>query len=250
MKPIAKTSVVDQVIKQFMSAIKSGKWELGEKIPGELELVASLKVSRTSIREALRVLSYFGVIISKPGYGTVLAPNAIRLLYNTELALLLSQDREVEEMFQVRIFIEPQIAYWAAIKATKVDIKRIENTLRGSTTKADLEKMTLDKKLEISSNFHRALAETTRNRLIISILDSIQGEIDRLRVEVESEWIPDDLDTSLLQHKELLEYIKECLPVKARDFMFQHLMYGIHLKAGAENDLFKKQLLNGQFPSV
>lgn len=237
MNPIAKTSVVDQVIKQFMSAIKSGRWKLGEKIPGELELVASLKVSRTSIREALRVLSYFGVVISKPGYGTILAPNAIRLIYNTELALLLSQDQEMEDMYQIRFFIEPQIAYWAAIKASKADIKRVEKTLVGSRSKEELEERTVEEKLQISANFHRALAEITRNKLVINMLDSIQGEIDRLRTEVESEWIPDDLDKSLLQHQELLEYIKARLPEKARDFMHKHLMYGIHLEAGAKNDL-------------
>jgi GntR family transcriptional repressor for pyruvate dehydrogenase complex len=241
LEPIEKTSVVDLAIKQFMSAIKSGKWKQGEKIPGELELVSSLRVSRTSIREALRVLSFFGVVVSKPGYGTVLAPNALRLICNTELAFLLTHDQDMEDLFQVRFFIEPQVAYWAAVKASSSDIKRLEKTFVGCLTKEELANKTTREKLEISSNFHKSLAEITHNKLVVSILESIQVEIDRLRLEVESEWIPEDLDASMLEHKVLLEYIKKRLPEKARNFMFHHLMYGVHLDTGVREETVKEE---------
>lgn len=219
--------MVDQAIKNFMSAIKTGKWKPGEKIPGEMELSQTLDVSRTSIREALRVLSYFKVIISKPGFGTVLAPNALRLINNTELVLLLSEDQEMEELWEVRFFLEPQIAYWATIRATNEDIRDLDETLRDAKSLEQLEMKTSEEKLEISSAFHRKLAEICRNELLVRILDTFHHVIDRQRLEWESQWLPETLDRSILEHNDILKCIRRKEPEKAREMMFRHMLQGI-----------------------
>ena len=233
--------MVDQVIKKFMSAIKGGNWKPGEKIPGEIELAQTLEVSRTSIREALRVLSYFKVIISRPGFGTVLAPNALRLINNTELVLLLSEDQEMEELWEVRFFLEPQIAYWATIRATNEDIRALDDTLRDAKSLEQLEMKTVEEKLDISSAFHRKLAEICRNQLLVRILDTFHHEIDRHRMEWESQWLPEVLDRSLLEHNEILKYIRKKEPEKAREMMFKHMLQGITVFEKAPRDLFSEE---------
>jgi len=227
MKPITKTTIVDQVIKDFMSAIKQGKWKPGEKLPGEIELAQKLQISRTSVREALRVLSYFNVIVSKPGFGTILAPNALRLIHNTELVLLLSEDQEMEELWEVRFFLEPQIAYWATIRATREDILELDATLEGAKSLEELEIKTVEEKLAISRAFHKKLGQICRNKLIVRIMDSIQDEIDSQRMEWESQWHPEVLDRSLLEHMDILACIRKKQPEKARGMMLKHMLQGI-----------------------
>lgn len=229
MKPVTKTSVVDQVIKIIMSAIKRGEWKVGEKIPGEIELTHTLGVSRTSIREALRVLSYFNVIISKQKSGTILAPNALRLLNSTDLVLLLSEDQEMEELMEIRFFLEPQIAYWAAIRATPKDIQELNQILDGTKTLTDVREKTIQQKLEISAAFHSKLAQICRNKLITKILNSIHDEMGRQRVQFASKWqtVPEKLDKVMLEHKDILNSIKAKNPERARDLLLNHLLEGL-----------------------
>jgi len=229
LKPVTKTTIVDQVIRTFMSAIRSGKWKPGEKIPGEIELSEILQVSRTSVREALRVLSYFKVIDSKPGFGTVLSEDALRLLNNTDLFFLLSEKKEMEELMEVRFFLEPQIAYWAVIRCTEKDVQEIEAILRGFDTMEDLKHIPVDRKLRISAQFHAKLAQICNNKLIMRILDTIQDEISRQRREWSYKWCsePGVLDRSTLDHYRILQCMKEGKPEEAREIMFNHLLRGI-----------------------
>lgn len=229
MKPVTKTTIVDQVIRIFMTTIKSGKWEPGKKIPGEIELSETLEVSRTSVREALRVLSYFKVIDSKPGFGTVLSEDALMRINNTDLFFLLSEKKEMEELMEVRFFLEPQIAYWAVIRCTEKDIQEIETILKGFDNMEYLKQIPVEKKLRVSSQFHSKLAQICQNKLIMRILNSIQDEINRQRREWSYKWssAPDVLDRSTLEHYRILQCMKEGKPEEAREIMFNHLLRGI-----------------------
>ena len=69
-KPVSKTTLYEEVIKQIISMIKEGKWIPGDKIPGELSLSESFNVSRNIIREALKSLELSGIVEAKPGKTT------------------------------------------------------------------------------------------------------------------------------------------------------------------------------------
>ncbi len=68
--PIESETVVKLVIDRITSAIISGQYKIGEKLPSEYELIEELQVSRNSLREAMKILSAMGVVDIKRGDGT------------------------------------------------------------------------------------------------------------------------------------------------------------------------------------
>lgn len=69
MKEIQRTSVTDAVVDSIRDMIESEQWERGEKLPPEMVLCERLKVSRTCVREAVRVLQALGYVELRPGKG-------------------------------------------------------------------------------------------------------------------------------------------------------------------------------------
>ena len=70
MQNLRKESVVQSVINRLTDAIKSGELKPGDKVPPEIELAEALGVARSSLREAIKILSYLGVLESKRSEGT------------------------------------------------------------------------------------------------------------------------------------------------------------------------------------
>ena len=69
LKAIKKTRIHEEVVIQVHELIKDGKLKAGDQLPSERELAETFKVSRTSVREALRALETQGLIISRTGMG-------------------------------------------------------------------------------------------------------------------------------------------------------------------------------------
>ncbi len=69
---IQKRSLVDEVIHVIRQNIKNDIWKVDEKIPTEPELVQGLGVGRNTIREAIKILEYLGVLEVKQGLGALL----------------------------------------------------------------------------------------------------------------------------------------------------------------------------------
>ena len=70
--PLIKRSLVDQALEQLRWRITEGKWAIGERLPTEPELSAELGISRNTVREAMRVLAFCGLIDIRQGDGSYL----------------------------------------------------------------------------------------------------------------------------------------------------------------------------------
>ena len=70
--PIIKRSLVDQALEQLRARINNGTWEVGQRLPTEPELATQLNISRNTVREAMRVLAFAGLIEIRQGDGSYL----------------------------------------------------------------------------------------------------------------------------------------------------------------------------------
>lgn len=73
LKAIKKTRIYEEVVSQIHDLIREGKFKARDQLPSERELAETFKVSRTSVREALRALETRGLVVSKTGMGTFIA---------------------------------------------------------------------------------------------------------------------------------------------------------------------------------
>ena len=104
-QPIRKDTVVGQVMERVKALIASGVYRPGDRLPTEQELAEMFQVGRSSIREALKVFHYLGVVESKAAKGTFIQKRANISLEAITWALVLGKD-DLHDVYELRTAIE------------------------------------------------------------------------------------------------------------------------------------------------
>ena len=115
----------DDVAETIMSMIKvEKKYNPGDKLPNELQLSEELGVSRITLREAIRILVARNVLEIKRGKGTFIredyTPKMVAGLEDTASAKV-----DIDDLYEMRLIFEPEIAYYATIRASDRELERI-----------------------------------------------------------------------------------------------------------------------------
>lgn len=123
----------DKLIRTLEKKIYSGELKDGEMFPAERALVEEFGVSRTVVRETVKILGTKGLIDIRPRYRPIIKqPNfntAVNLLSDVVLHLTTNQDG-VKNLFDVRIFVEKGLVRQASLTATKNDLIKLEKALQ------------------------------------------------------------------------------------------------------------------------
>jgi GntR family galactonate operon transcriptional repressor len=129
------------VIEAIGRSIVSGVYRPGDLLPREAELTAEHGVSRTSVREAMKVLAAKGLVDIRPKIGTRVRPKD---LWNTFDSDLLTWTHSaglgtglMQDLIELRQIVEPNAARLAAGRASMVDLGQIEKTALAMATNAD-----------------------------------------------------------------------------------------------------------------
>src|ERR671926_1375446 len=129
LEPVKRSRIYEHIVDQIRALIREGRWTPGDQIPPERELAERFRVSRTSVREALRALEMQGVIESRQGGGTFVRTADTEALVPPLAAAILRGQRELAEVLEVRELIEPGIARLAATRATPEHVSELEQIL-------------------------------------------------------------------------------------------------------------------------
>lgn len=171
--PIKTPKVYDQVIEQIKNRIKSGEIKKGDKLPSEREMAESLSVSRTSVREALRALEVIGLVESRQGAGNYIRTNFDNSLFEPLSIMFMLQESSLKEMYDLREILELQCA--------RLSAKNIEDNELELLT-AILDRMYVarseEESVELDIKFHYLIAKTSRNILLINVLEVISQLMD------------------------------------------------------------------------
>lgn len=160
---VRRTPLVLQVSAELRGMIESGRWPVGEKIPGEHELAATLGVSRATVREALRGLSITGLLEPRIGDGTyVRATNEI-----TGVLLRDESPSMLDHTLDARIGLEATSARLAAQHATAPALDALQAALDARTRARD--SGDLDAYVTADSAFHRAVVEASGNPILLRL---------------------------------------------------------------------------------
>lgn len=165
----------------------------------ENDLASQLGVSRVPVREALRALESEGFVKTIPRRGAVVV----------ELSA-----RDVEELFDVREALEVLASQQAALRATKADLRRVNNTLSRARKALDADdRIALGRANEA---FHDEILKLSHNNLLQSVLDPMQGRLHWLLRQTGD---PHDL---VEEHSLLFEAIAQGSPDLAAERARQH----------------------------
>ena len=128
-KPIKKAKVYEEIVAKIKDMIEKGRFKSGDQLPVERELAEVFRVSRSSVREALRSLESQGFIESRQGDGTYIASQPVESLVRPLASVIFTEKDDQMELFEMRRMIEPDLAYLAAERATEEEIDMLEKVL-------------------------------------------------------------------------------------------------------------------------
>ena len=129
-EPIDHESVAESVIAQIEDMIAAGILKEGRRLPSERDLAEALNISRPKLREVLQTLEDRGLVISRHGEGTFIAPLIGKAMLPALLALYGRHEPAFFDYLEYRREQEGFAARLAAARATKADRERIEGILQ------------------------------------------------------------------------------------------------------------------------
>ncbi|NLG80480.1 MAG: FadR family transcriptional regulator [Firmicutes bacterium] len=215
LKPVTISRKCEVIANQLVELIREGKLKPGDRLLPEHQLSSYLRVGRSSVREALRLLESQGLISSSRG-GWVVSSNDV--VVEKSLALAMTLDRiSTDEIVEMRKIIETETAALAARRATEEDLAVMANAIEKMRAGLDSCEAYISADLE----FHMAVVAASRNRGLATMMAAIR---DMLRDALAGIYqVPDSAAKALHEHTEIYESIKAHDEQKAHEAMSQHL---------------------------
>jgi len=216
-EPIRKTRVAEEIADRMRVLILDGTFPAGVPLPAERSLAERFRVSRGSIRDALRTLETIGLLVTRHGQGTfpqeldvnrLVAPLASVLRYRPDLQ---------DELLDVRRMFEPAVARVAATRVTDEDLADLHRILDAQRKKLKSGRSALVE----DTAFHAALARATRNRVVVSIMATLNDLlVESRRHTLKQKGRP---ERSILGHEAVVAALRKRDPDAAAGAMREHI---------------------------
>lgn len=214
---VDNSSLVDKVEANLVELLQNRKLKVGDVIPKEIELVETLGVSRTVIREALARLRTMGLIESKKKKGSVItSPDIFGIMSKSMNPHILDQET-LKEIFEIRLVLEIGMADFIFQKITKEDIKELKEIVKNEPLSSESHLFNIDHEIK----FHGKLYEITGNktmktfqRMLLPIFDYVHNS-GLLQRQLEQK--------KFVSHKGLVDILENGSPELFRNAMRNHL---------------------------
>lgn len=196
-------SLRNKVFKYIKTQIITGQYNPGESLV-ESKLAEELGVSRTPIREAIRLLELEGLVDTTPNKGAV---------------VLGISPKDVEDIYAIRQLVEGLAARWAAERMTSNDIKELQKILdlmEFYASRQDLEEMA-----NLDNKFHQLIFDTSGSKILNLTLSNLHQYVQLARME--SLKVPRRIEHTLKEHRCIVESFIEGNPEKAEQALAWHV---------------------------
>lgn len=206
-------STAQQIIKMIE---EENRFSVGDKLPNENDLAGELGVSRSTLREAIKILTTNGILEIRRGKGTFVTSNTI--INSNNLSDIASG---LDDLFEMRLMFEPECAYLAAKRATDEEIDTI--CYYGN----EIEKKILsgeDRTFE-EQKFHESIANATHNSFVKQFMPIIFNAIKKgVVVLTKDKNVSDD---NMNDDRLIMEFIKKRNAEGAKTAMKLHIIHAI-----------------------
>jgi GntR family transcriptional regulator, transcriptional repressor for pyruvate dehydrogenase complex len=220
----------NEVAEGLKERIRRGELKVGERIPAERVLARSLGVSRNCVRQAIQALAEKKVLESRRGAGTYVRGVNESELIETFTLPLRGEKELYREILEFRLLMEPQIASLAAGNISREELDSLKVIV------CDQERRIMAGKEdgELDSRFHLKLATATHNRVIIRMMDTVNGILNESRTE--NLWSTRRRESSVVGHLRIIDALENRDSQMAFRAMKEHLRSVGDIIMGAAED--------------
>lgn len=222
-KKIKRKSIVTEAMLQIKELIASNKYQIGDKIPTELELSQTFGIGRSSIREAIKVFQYLGILETRVPKGTFIRKSSTMAAELITWFTIIEQKSvyeiiEMREVFEQKGILnivgyfstEPERAY-NAIHRLEEQVEQMENAINSfhfeNISNADY-------------NFHYNIIQETNNTIFLSIFKLLHKFTRDEMLKTHEKYT--DIHKLVEEHRVIIEAIKTKDPLKALQIHAEH----------------------------
>jgi len=212
-----KDDVTVRLLATFKRLILEGTITAGTRLSPERELAAKFKVSRSSLRQVLKVLEIIGVISQRVGDGTYVNHGASTVLAESLEFLILLNGISFKEVMEARIIVEPELAARAAARSTAKDHAALRHEME-AMKKAGRDHETISQR---DLTFHRIIFDAAGNRVCSLLFTAIHHTLHQL-IELTSQLV--SVNHTMRFHQRIYAAIVRGDADEARKQMTDHLL--------------------------
>lgn len=166
--------LVDEVLEQLKNYLLSGKYKINDKIPTEPQLMEELGIGRSTLREAIKILVYAGVLEVRQGDGTY-----IRSLHlsssNFERKL---NEATIEDIYEVRRMLDLEVAKLAVKRRSNEDLLKMKGYL--DKRNQALQLGNYSEYIDSDIQFHLSIAKASKNDVLYELYQTITPKLQTI----------------------------------------------------------------------
>ncbi len=218
LEPIEQSTMTELVARRLVGLLSNGNLKPGDKLPPERDLARQLKVGRTTVREALKLLTLSGLLKARRGDGTYVNREVTNFLsHQIEWPVLLNLG-DLDMIVEVREALEVKASHLAAERATLEEIDSIAIYQK----LMDLECRDFQRETDLDLQFHNAIALASHNPLLVSIMVSLREVL--CKYILLSNQLTESIQATIAEHEAIYKAIQAHDPSLAEETMRHHLV--------------------------
>ncbi|KAJ49028.1 transcriptional regulator [Clostridium tetanomorphum DSM 665] len=226
MKPVKSKKAYFQIIETFIHLIMDNQLEYGDRLYNEAELMEILNVSRPTLREALRVMEFLGIVNVSPRKGIVISDPKNNNYYLPLTYILAFEKTSNTDLFELRMSIELEMVGLAASRATEQDfaeLKRVSDELV-NLPRGDIKNFT-----RLDQLFHITILNCAKNELCSKLMNTLNTLIYDQLEQIHRALTNNDRNNTIEKHRAIYEALISRNEQMARKAMRDHLehAYGV-----------------------
>lgn len=191
------------------------EYKVGDKLPNEIILSEQLNISRTTLREAIRILVNENLLEIKRGKGTFVINDNIDI-YN--LGNLNKVHTDLKDLLEVRLMVEPMAAYYAALRGTDKEIEKILSYGK----EVELKILNNEDRNNEEQLFHNSIAIASHNSVLKELMPIINKSINK-SVNLSKEFKKIN-ELTIRDHQIIMDFIKNRNSEGAKSSMVVHIV--------------------------
>ncbi|HLR14990.1 MAG TPA: FadR/GntR family transcriptional regulator [Bacillota bacterium] len=212
----------DSIAEDILAMITIEKRFLpGDQLPNEIDLSTELKISRTTLREAIRILVTNGILEIKRGRGTFVKKDTDLNDTMQSFNELANARINAKDLYEMRLIFEPEAAFYATLRASDAELariltygKQIEQKIKQGKDRTDVEQ-----------KFHKEIAKATHNEFIDRLMPIIFQAIDQgVKLSQTNKLVEKD---TLHDHQMIMEFMKARNSEGAKSAMKIHILHAM-----------------------
>lgn len=169
---LQRKRLFEEVSDALKEAILKGEYQVGDKLPSEMELAEAFDVSRSVVREAIRYLELTGLVTIKQGatggaFVSEMSNNIFQIYMRDMVAF---GNISVSQYIEIRRYIEPEVSRLAALRATNKDLEYLEQSVLLSKNGKPGDEFLIN-----NMGFHQLLGRASHNPFYMVIEDCLVG---------------------------------------------------------------------------